>query len=110
MNAVHLTGTVVRQPELRTSRTGLEVCTLQLAVARRRREGGERGALYVDAVAFGAAAAVGSTLSAGDHVAVSGRLAQREWTSSDGSQHARFEVVADEIERTNPPRASEVGG
>ena len=110
MNAVHLTGTVARQPQLRTSSTGLEVCTLQLAVARRRRDGEERGALYVDAVAFGTVAAVGSTLSAGDHVAVSGRLGEREWTSTDGSQHARFEVVADEIERSNAPGASAVGG
>jgi primosomal replication protein N len=107
-NAVHLTGTVVRQPKLRMSRIGLEVCTLQLAVARRSRDGEERGALYVDAVAFGAAAAVGSTLSVGDHVALSGRLGQREWTSGDGSQHARFEVVADEIERSKAPGASAV--
>jgi single-strand DNA-binding protein len=100
MNAVHLTGTLVRQPELRTSRTGLEICALQLAVARRRRDGEERGALYVDVVAFGAVAAAGSSLSAGDRVAVSGRLGQREWTSSDGSQHSRFEVVADDVECT----------
>lgn len=98
VNAVHLTGTVVRQPELRLSRTGLEICTLQLAVRRRRRDGEERGALHVDIVAFGPVATVISELVGGEHVAVSGRLGQREWTTSDGSQHARFEVVADEIE------------
>ncbi len=31
-------------------------------------------------------------------VAVSGRLGQREWTSSDGSQHSRYEIVAEDIE------------
>lgn len=102
MNAVHLTGTLVRQPELRTSRTGLEVCTLQLAVTRGRRDGEDRGALYVDIVAFGSVAAAGSPLNGGDLVAVSGRLGQREWTSSDGSQHSRFEVVADEVEWIRP--------
>lgn len=35
----------------------------------------------------------------GSQVAVSGRLGQREWTSSDGSQHARYEIVADDVER-----------
>jgi len=35
-------------------------------------------------------------------VVVSGRLGQREWTSSDGSQHARFEVVADDAECVAP--------
>lgn len=79
------------------SRTGLEFCTLQLAVRRRRRDGEERGALHVDVVAFGPLAASISTLSGGDHVAVTGRLGQREWTSSDGSQHARFEVVAEDV-------------
>jgi single-strand DNA-binding protein len=106
MNAVHLTGTIVRQPELRLSRTGLEVCTLQLAVPRRRRDGEERGALHVDIVAFGTTAETAAEIARGEHVAVSGRLGQREWTSSDGSQHARFEVIADEVERTGPVDAS----
>jgi single-strand DNA-binding protein len=99
MNAVHLTGTLVRDPELRMSKTGLEICSLQLAVARRRRDGEDRGALHVDIVTFGPAARLANALSAGDPVAVSGRLGQREWVSSDGSQHARFEIVAEEVER-----------
>lgn len=100
MNAVQLTGTIVREPELRLSRTGLEVCTLQLAVPRRRRDGQPRGALHVDVVTFGAVAEAVSELAHGRHVAVSGRLGQREWTSSRGSQHARFEIIADEVHPT----------
>ena len=102
MNVVHLTGTIVREPELRLSRTGRELCTLQLAVPRRRRDGQTRGALHVDVVTFDATAEASSELAPGQHVAVSGRLGQREWTSSDGSQHARFEVIADEIEPIDP--------
>jgi excisionase family DNA binding protein len=98
MNAVHLTGTITRPPELRLSRSRLEVCTLQLAVPRRRRDGEERGAIHVDVVAFGTVAVAASELGQGDRVAVSGRLGQRQWTSSNGSQHARFEVVADDVE------------
>ena len=98
MNAVHLTGTIMRQPELRLSRSGLEVCTLQMAIPRRRRDGEERGALHVDVVAFGTLAEAAGELCRGSRVAVSGRLGQREWTSSDGSQHARFEVVAEDLE------------
>jgi len=97
-NAVHLTGTITRKPELQLSRSGLEVCTLQLAVPRRRRDGEERGALHVDVVAFGSLADAAGELGRGDRVAVSGRLGQREWTSGDGSQHARFEIVADDLE------------
>lgn len=46
LNAVHLSGRIVRRPELRMSRTGLSVGTLQLAVPRRRRDGEPRGALH----------------------------------------------------------------
>lgn len=100
MNAVQLTGRLVRQPGLRMSRTGLPVCTLRLAVPRRRRDREPRGTLHVDVVAFGTVAEAAAQIAGGEHVAVTGRLGQREWTSSDGSQHARFEVVADELRAT----------
>ena len=100
VNAVQLTGRLVRQPGLRMSRTGLPVCTLRLAVSRRRRGGEPRGALHVDVVAFGTVAEGAAQLAGGEHITVTGRLGQREWTSSDGSQHARFEIVADELQAT----------
>ena len=102
INAVHLAGTVVRNPQVRASRSGLEVCTLQLAIRRRRRDGEERGALRVDVVAFGALATAIGSFQQGATVAVTGRLGQREWTSSDGSQHARFEVVAEAVDCLAP--------
>lgn len=98
MNAVHLIGCVVRDPELRYSKKGVEVCLLQLAVPRRRRDGEDRGALHVDVVTFGSLAEFTSRLGRGSQVAVSGRLGQREWTSSDGSQHSRYEIIADDVE------------
>jgi primosomal replication protein N len=102
MNAVHLIGRVVRDPELRYSKKGVEVCLLQLAVPRRRRDGEDRGSIEVDVVTFGSLAGLTSELPRGSQVAVSGRLGQREWTSSDGSQHARYEIVADDVDRLIP--------
>jgi single-strand DNA-binding protein len=98
MNAVHLIGRIVRDPELRYSKKGVEVCLLQVAVPRRRRDGEDRGALQVDVVTFGSLAGITSELRRDSRVAISGRLGQREWTSSDGSQHARYEIVADDVE------------
>jgi single-strand DNA-binding protein len=98
MNAVHLIGRIVRDPELRYSKKGVEVCLLQVAVPRRRRDGEDRGAIQVDVVTFGSLAGITSELGRDSHVAISGRLGQREWTSSDGSQHARYEIVADDVE------------
>ena len=98
MNAVHLIGSVVRDPELRYSKKGMQVCLLQLAVPRRRRDGKDRGALQVDVVTFGSLAEVTSGVGRGSQVAVSGHLGQREWTSSDGSQHSRYEIIAEDVE------------
>ena len=98
MNAVHLIGSVVRDPELRYSKKGMQVCLLQLAVPRRRRDGKDRGAVQVDVVTFGSLAEVTSGLGRGSHVAVSGHLGQREWASSDGSLHSRYEIIAEEVE------------
>jgi excisionase family DNA binding protein len=98
MNAVHLIGSVVRDPELRYSKKGMQVCLLQLAVPRRRRDGKDRGAVQVDVVTFGSLAEVTSGLGRGSHVAVSGHLGQREWTSSDGSLHSRYEIIAEDVE------------
>ena len=98
MNAVHLIGSVVRDPELRYSKKGMQVCLLQLAVPRRRRDGEGRGTLQVDVVTFGSLAELAGGLGRGNKVAVSGRLGQREWTTSDGSQHSRYEVIADDVE------------
>ena len=103
LNAVYLTGTIARRPELRMSRTGVAVCTLRLAVTRCRRDGQPRGPLHVDVVAFETAAEAAAEHGEGDHVTVIGRLGQRVWTSSEGARHTRFEIVADSIRPTHRP-------
>jgi single-stranded DNA-binding protein len=73
------------------------VCTLRLAVSRRRRDGQPRGPLHIDVVAFEAAAEAAAEYGDGDHVTVIGRLGQRVWTSDEGARRTRFEIVADAI-------------
>ena len=105
LNAVYLTGTIARQPERRLSRTGVAVCTLRLAVSRRRRDGQARQPIHIDVVTFEAAAEAAARYGSGDHVTVIGRLGQRVWTTDDGARHTRFEIVADAIRaphRTQP--------
>lgn len=107
LNAVYLTGTIARQPELRTSRTGVAVCTLRLAVSRRRRDGQSRVPLHIDVVAFETAAEAAAGHGDGDHVTIIGRLGQRVWTTDDGARHTRFEIVADAIRPTHRPEPGE---
>jgi single-strand DNA-binding protein len=97
LNAVSLSGRIARQPALRVSRTGIAVCTLRLAVSRRRRDGGPRSPLHVDVVAFGAVAEAAGGHRDGDQVTILGRLGERVWTSADGLRHTGLEIVADTI-------------
>jgi single-strand DNA-binding protein len=97
LNAVHVTGRIARQPALRMSRTGMAVCTLRLALSRRRRDGEPRSPLQVDVVAFGSVAEAAGAHGGGDHVTVFGRLGERVWTSADGLRHTGLEIVADTV-------------
>ena len=71
-----------------------------MAIRRRRGRGGvDRGAVYVDAVAFGALAeTVGGYLTKGRQVGVTGRLELDEWETDAGERRSRHKVVADEVE------------
>ncbi len=94
LNTVSVSGRITRQPALRVSRTGIAVCTLRLAVTRRRRNGGPRSPLHVDVVAFGAVAEAAGGHREGDKVTILGRLGERVWTSADGVRHTGLEIVA----------------
>ncbi len=111
MNSINLTGRLTRDPELRTTTSGLAVTDVRMAVQRRRaRNGDARGAVFVDVTAFGALAeSVGEYLEQGRRVAVSGRLELSEWQAEDGSKRQRHYVVADEIEFLERPRTDVAG-
>ena len=100
MNSINLTGRLTRDPEARSTRDDATVAEFRLAVQRRRGRGGEdRGAVYIDVVAFGAlAGSIIEYLAKGRQVAVSGRLEHDQWEAEDGSRRQRHKVIADEVE------------
>ena len=106
MNTIQLIGRLTRDPELRYTPNGTEVTTLRLAVPRRKKDGEDQGAVYIDVVTFNKQAeAVAEHLSKGRRVAVTGRLEYREWKDrSDGSPHSKHEVIADQVEFMDPPK------
>jgi single-strand DNA-binding protein len=56
MNTVQLIGRLTRDPDLRTTKSGNDVCDFRIAVPRRRRDGESSGAAFIDVAAFGAQA------------------------------------------------------
>ncbi len=99
MNSINLIGRLTRDPELDETKGGTAVCRMRLAIPRRKKDGKDQGAVFVNVVAYGGqATASNDYLTKGRQVAISGRLEYREWTGGDGSPHSMHEVVADHVE------------
>ena len=99
MNSVNLIGRLTKDPELRYTPNGNAVCTLRLAVTRRKRNGDDQGAVFIDVVSFGSRAeAVAEHMTKGRQVAVSGRLEYQEWKAQDGSPRSRHEVIGEQVQ------------
>jgi len=91
VNQIGLTGRLTRDPELRSTHSGEDVCAMRLAV-----DGpDEANTVFVDVTAFGPLASnCAEYLGQGRALAVSGRLAYSEWETPEGSKRSRHEVVA----------------
>ena len=103
LNSVNIIGNLTRDPELRNT-ASTEVANLRVAVQRRKRNGEDQGADYVDVVVFGRQAETcAQYLTKGRKVAVNGRLAHSEWTAEDGTRRQRLEVIANTVEFLDRP-------
>lgn len=101
INRVVVSGRLCKDPELRATRSGLDVMTVRLATEDRKR--GADGAWvddasYLDVVAFGGVAAAASReLRKGSRAVFGGRVRQRTWEDDAGTRHYRVEIVADDV-------------
>ena len=103
MNAIHLTGRLTRDPELRQLPQDAMVCELRLAVDGMGR-GREVG--YVDVAVFGKPGeAAARVLAKGWLVAVYGRLVYREWSAADGGKRSAHSIVGN-VEFLAAPRSN----
>jgi single-strand DNA-binding protein len=105
MNSINITGRLTQDPELRAIPRGESVCSMRLAVDGLAPRG-ETG--YVNVSCFGRSGeAAAQVLSKGWLVAVSGRLAYREW-ESEGSKRHDYEVIG-HVEFLSAPRGNGAG-
>jgi single-strand DNA-binding protein len=100
INQVILMGNLTRDPELRTTPTGQNVCSFSLAVNRswQGSDGQMQDAVdYFDVTAWGKLGElVNQYLKKGRKCLVMGRLSQRSW-EKDGQKHSKVEVVANDV-------------
>jgi len=103
INRVILTGNLTSDPDLRTTNSGLAVCSLRVACNGRRKnnETGqwEEKPNFFNVTVFGAQGENCSRfLSKGRPVAVDGRLDWREFTDKEGNQRQAVEIIADAVQ------------
>ncbi|HUC95336.1 MAG TPA: single-stranded DNA-binding protein [Candidatus Saccharimonadia bacterium] len=100
VNQVILMGNLTRDPELRQTPTGQNVCSFSLALNRSYKDqSGEWKELtdYVDIVAWGPLAErISQYLSKGRRCLVQGRLQSRSW-EQDGQKRSKLEVLANDV-------------
>jgi single-strand DNA-binding protein len=103
INRVMVTGNLTRDPELRSTGSGMSILSMRMAVNDRRKNQQtgewEDSPNYVDVTVFGARAdALSRFLSKGSKVAIEGKLRWSEWESPGGEKRSKLEIVADDVE------------
>ena len=106
MNKVFLIGNLTRDPEMRTTQSGISVCSFTIAVNRRRANNAEAGQPEADFFRISAWRQLGDIcsryLAKGRKVAVVGTVSANAYVGSDGQARASLEVTADDVEFLTP--------
>ena len=97
MNRVVLVGRLTRDPEMRTTSSGISQTRFTLAVNRRSTgQNGEREADFISCVAWrGTAEAIAKYLTKGRELAVEGRIQTGSYDAQDGTKRYTTDVVVD---------------
>ena len=95
LNSVTLLGRLTKEPELRTTQSGVSVASFTLAVDRDFQKGEVD---FVDCVAWrNTGEFVSKYFHKGQMMALHGSLQSRTWEAKDGTKRTSWEVVADSV-------------
>ena len=102
INRVIISGNLTRDPELRSTQSGMDVMSFGVAVNDRRRNPQtnewEDYPNFVDCTMFGnRARSLHQHLSKGTKVAIEGKLRWSQW-EREGQKRSKIEVIVDELE------------
>ena len=100
LNHITIMGRLTRDPELRTTQSGVSVASFTAAVDRDfgGRDGGERQTDFIDCVAWRQTGEfVSKYFRKGSMIVVSGRLQSRKWQDREGNNRTNWEIQADNV-------------
>jgi single-strand DNA-binding protein len=112
LNHITIMGRLTRDPELRTTQSGVSVTSFSVAVDRDfgGRDGGERQTDFIDCVAWRSTGEfVSRYFHKGSMIVVSGRLQSRKWQDREGNNRTSWEVNADNVYFGDSRRDSDSG-
>ena len=100
MNSLHIIGNIVRDPELRSTPSGSTVCSITVAVNRRKANpDGTHDADFFKVSAWNKLGEICSKyLSKGRKVSVVGSVSVSVYKGKDGKPYANMEVTASDVE------------
>lgn len=108
MNKLTIIGNLVKDPELRSTQSGKQVCSFTVAVNRRAKPGEETKADFFRVNAWNQLGEnCGKYLTKGKKVAVVGSVSVSQYTAQDGKTYANLDVLANEIEFLSPKEQQE---
>lgn len=97
LNKVILGGRLTSDPELKSTPSGISVCSFGIAVSRRFAKEGEQTTDFINVVAWRQTAEfISKYFSKGASICIVGSIQTRNYTANDGSKRYVTEVLADE--------------
>ena len=103
MNKLTIIGNLTRDPELRATSQGINVCTFTVAVNRRNAREGQPDADFFRVTAWRQLGEnCGKFLAKGKKVCAVGAVSVSTYTANDGTTRAQLELTADDIEFLSP--------
>ena len=113
LNRIIVMGRLVRDPELRTTQSGVSVTSCTLAVDRdfKSRDSGEKSTDFIDVVAWRQTAEfVCKYFSKGRMMAVTGSILTRNYEDKQGNKRKAFEIVASDVSFADSKRDGAASG
>lgn len=111
MNHVVLIGRLCADPELKTTQSGVHVCSFRVAVDRRfTGADGQRQADFIPCTAWRQAAEfVAKYFQKGKLIGVMGSLQSRSYEDSTGNRRTAYEVMCEQVEFVGAKEGNEQG-
>ena len=111
MNKAILVGRLTADPELKSTTSGVNVCSFTVAVDRRfNKAGEERKADFINCVAWRQNAEfICKWFTKGRMIGLIGSIQTRDWTDNEGKKRYATEVIVDEAYFTESKGSSDGG-